>query len=325
LSFKCEDLVYDISVSESLEQLTAKLLDSYAELGGINHQDGVNLPDKQTVKEITQQLLYLLFPGFFRKNHLTNEDFALDTQQRLQEVCTSLSHEITKSLEYAPPHGLKACGYAAAAQEITCKLMTQLPQIREVLSTDVQAALDGDPAASSMEEIILAYPGLEAIAVQRVAHVLYKLEVSLIPRMMTEWAHARTGIDIHAGASIGSSFFIDHGTGVVFGETCIIGNHVKIYHGVTLGARSTSGGQQLRHVKRHPTIEDHVTIYHGATILGEETVIGKGSTIGGNVFLLHSVPERSLVYYEEGAVLVKSKPQPGTVPPIEEESFIYMI
>jgi serine O-acetyltransferase len=294
-------------VPESLDQLTAKLLDSYAEVGGINHQDGVNLPDKQTVNVITRQLLQILFPGFFNKNHLSGDEFVVATRELLADLCQHLGSEVEKSLEYSPASGLKVCDYGKAAEEITCKLMNRLPQIREVLSTDVQAALDGDPAASSMEEIILAYPGLEAIAVQRVAHELMQLGVVLIPRMMTEWAHARTGIDIHPGATIGSSFFIDHGTGVVIGETCVIGDCVKIYHGVTLGARSTSGGQQLRHIKRHPTIEDGVTIYPGATILGGETVIGKGSTIGGNVFLLHSVPERSLVYYEEGAVLVKSK------------------
>jgi serine O-acetyltransferase len=312
-------------VSESLDQLTAKLLDSYAEVGGINHQEGVNLPDKQTVKIITRQLLELLFPGFFNKNHLSGEEFARATRDMLAEVCRNLGQEVAKSLEYAPPPGLEAEDYSAAAQSITCNLMNRLPQIREILSTDVQAALDGDPAASSMEEIILAYPGLEAIAVQRVAHELHQLGVALIPRMMTEWAHARTGIDIHPGAQIGASFFIDHGTGVVIGETCVIGNQVKIYHGVTLGARSTSGGQQLRHVKRHPTIEDAVMIYPGATILGGETVIGKGSTIGGNVFLLHSVPARSLVYYEEGAVLVKPKNLNGTAGSVNDEMFMYMI
>ncbi|NJK92879.1 MAG: serine acetyltransferase [Blastochloris sp.] len=300
-------------MSDSLDQLTAKLLDSYAEVGGINHQEGVNLPDKQTVEALTRQLLHLLFPGFFTKNNLSGDLFEKATRTLLEEVCGNLEREVVKSLEYAPPPGLKVCDYSETAREKTCQLMQCLPRIRETLSTDVQAALDGDPAAASMEEIILAYPGLEAIAVQRVAHELHQLGVALIPRMMTEWAHARTGIDIHPGARIGSSFFIDHGTGVVIGETCVIGNQVKIYHGVTLGARSTSGGQQLRHAKRHPTIEDQVTIYPGATILGGETVIGRGSTIGGNVFLLHSVPERSLVYYEEGAVLVKSKSELGRV------------
>jgi len=312
-------------VSESLDQLTSKLLDSYAEVGGINHQEGVNLPDKQTVNIITRQLLELLFPGFFNKNNLSGEDFARATRGLLGDVCQNLGQEVAKSLEYAPPQGLAVKNYSQAASDITCKLMNYLPRIREVLSKDVQAALDGDPAASSMEEIILAYPGLEAIAVQRLAHELSGLGVALIPRMMTEWVHARTGIDIHPGAKIGESFFIDHGTGVVIGETCVIGDQVKIYHGVTLGARSTSGGQQLRQIKRHPTIEDGVTIYPGATILGGETTIGKGSTIGGNVFLLHSVPERSLVYYEEGAVLVKPKNQSGVGGADGGQMFNYVI
>lgn len=310
---------------DSLEQLTSQLLDSYAEVGGINHQDGVNLPDKQTIEEIAQQFLYLLFPGFFNKADTAGSDIAQSTQKRLHAICQNLGNQITRSLEYAPPPGLCLSDFRAKAEEITCQLMSKLPEVRAVLSTDVQAALDGDPAAASMEEIILAYPGLEAIAIQRVAHELHKLGIALIPRMLTEWAHTRTGIDIHPGATIGKSFFIDHGTGVVIGETCIIGDRVKIYHSVTLGARSTSGGQELRHIKRHPTIENQVTIYPGATILGGETVIGKGSTIGGNVFLLHSVAERSLVYYEEGAVLIKPKTSAGNAFNPKEDSFIYMI
>jgi serine O-acetyltransferase len=164
-----------------------------------------------------------------------------------------------------------------------------LPCIRELLQTDTEAAFNGDPAALSKEEIIVAYPFIEAIAVQRLAHQLYRKGVALIPRIMSEWAHSRTGMDLHPGAQIGTHFFIDHGTGTVVGETAVIGNHVKMYHGVTLGARSTSGGQQLRGKTRHPTIEDRVTIYPGATILGGETVIGAGSTIGGNVFIMDSV------------------------------------
>ncbi|HBU59778.1 MAG TPA: serine acetyltransferase, partial [Verrucomicrobiales bacterium] len=176
--------------------------------------------------------------------------------------------------------------------------LSQLPALREILTTDVDAAFDGDPAAKSKEEIIVSYPFIEAISVQRMAHVLYKFEIALLPRIMTEWAHARTGMDLHPGAKIGDHFFIDHGTGCVIGETCEIGNHVKLYHGVTIGARSTSEGQQLAGVKRHPTIEDHVTIYPGATILGGETIIGAHSTIGGNVFIMDSVSPHSLVIYD---------------------------
>ena len=162
----------------------------------------------------------------------------------------------------------------------------------------MQAAFDGDPAASSKDEVLVAYPFVEAIAVQRLAHQLFLKEVPLIPRIMAEWAHARTGMELHPGAKIGPYFFVDHCTGTVVGETCVIGNHVKMYHGVTLGAKSTAGGQQLRGKKRHPTIEDRVTIYPGATILGGDTVIGAGSTIGGNVFIMESVQPNSLVIYD---------------------------
>jgi len=193
------------------------------------------------------------------------------------------------------------------AKEITDELLRSLPRLREVLKTDVDAAFNGDPAALSQEEIIVAYPFVEAIAVQRVAHELYQKQVALIPRIMTEWAHSRTGMELHPGARIGTHFFVDHCTGTVVGETCLIGNHVKIYHGVTLGAKSTSDVEQLRGRKRHPTIEDRVTIYPGATILGGETVIGEGSTIGGNVFLTSSVPPKYLVVFEGVTMKVRNK------------------
>ncbi|HEY5234083.1 MAG TPA: serine O-acetyltransferase EpsC, partial [Verrucomicrobiae bacterium] len=184
------------------------------------------------------------------------------------------------------------------AHKLTMEFLGKLPDIREILQTDVQAAFDGDPAAASKEEIIVSYPFIEAIVVQRLAHELYLKNVALIPRIMSEWAHARTGMDLHPGAKIGTHFFVDHCTGTVVGETSVIGNHVKMYHGVTLGAKSTAGGQALRGKKRHPTIEDRVTIYPGATILGGDTVIGAGSTIGGNVFVMDSVKPNSLVIYD---------------------------
>ncbi len=189
-------------------------------------------------------------------------------------------------------------------------LFEEIPSIRALLQTDVEAAYEGDPAARTRDEIILSYPFLEAVAIQRVAHLLYRSDIPLIPRMMTEWAHAQTGIDIHPGASIGSHFFIDHGTGVVIGETCRIGARVKLYHGVTLGARSFAkdeSGRIKKGGKRHPDVEDGVTIYPNATVLGGETVIGRNSTIGGNVFLMHSVPPECLVYYEEAEVRVVAK------------------
>ncbi|MDR2608196.1 MAG: serine acetyltransferase, partial [Treponema sp.] len=181
------------------------------------------------------------------------------------------------------------------AEELSFAFLSRLPEVREYLASDVSAAFDGDPAAYSLDEIISSYPGIYAITVYRLAHVLYELRVPLIPRIMTEHAHSVTGIDIHPGAVIGHHFFIDHGTGIVVGETTIIGNHVKIYQGVTLGALSTRGGQVLKDVKRHPSIEDHVTIYSGASILGGTTVIGEGVVIGSNAFVTKSVPEKTKV------------------------------
>jgi serine O-acetyltransferase len=198
-----------------------------------------------------------------------------------------LNVEVRRSLRLRDGNG----NHHEEAMKLVCDFLVRLPTVRELLQTDVKAAFEGDPAARSSEEIILAYPGLEAIAIQRSAHLLYKAGVPLLPRMMTEWAHGRTGIDIHPGAEIGAHFFIDHGTGVVIGETCSIGEYVKLYQGVGLVARSLSAGQALAGVKRHPTIEDHVTIYAGATIVGGDTIIGARSTIGANVFLMESVAQ----------------------------------
>jgi serine O-acetyltransferase len=209
------------------------------------------------------------------------------TNEIVASVRQRLCVEVRRSLRLKTGNG--AHDNAAEANELVCHFLRQLPEVRTLLKTDVQAAFDGDPAAQSVEEIILAYPGLEAIAVQRIAHRLYQAEVPLLPRMMTEWAHGRTGIDIHPGAKIGTHFFIDHGTGVVIGETCEIGQHVKLYQGVGLVARSLAAGQGLKGKKRHPTIEDRVTIYAGATIVGGDTIIGARSTIGANVFLMESV------------------------------------
>src|SRR5437016_7024985 len=191
--------------------------------------------------------------------------------------------------------------------ELTDQLILSYARVREILRTDAEAAYNGDPAALSQEEIIVAYPFMEAIGVQRLAHELFKQRVPLIPRIMTEWAHSRTGMDLHPGARIGSHFFVDHCTGTVVGETTTIGNHVKMYQGVGLVARSLTGGQMLRGQKRHPTIEDHVTIYAGATIMGGDTVVGEGTTIGANVFLTYSVPANSLVIYEDVQVKVLNK------------------
>lgn len=291
----------------TVTQLTNQLLASYARAGGINHLDGKNLPSKTAVCGITVDLLRLLFPGFFHDTVLHSSELKVETAALMDSVLGRFEDEVYKSLEYHPPEGLPKKELRPRAQQITEEFLSGLPQIRELLQTDAEAAFNGDPAALSKEEVIVAYPFIEAVAVHRLAHELYKKDLPLIPRIMSEWAHSRTGMDIHPGARIGSHFFVDHGTGTVIGETTEIGNHVKMYQGVGLVARSLSGGQQLRGKKRHPTIQDRVTIYAGATIIGGDTVIGEGSTIGANVFLAHSVPPNSIVVPEEVKVKVISK------------------
>jgi serine O-acetyltransferase len=274
--------------------------------------DGKNLPSKRAVTAITQDLLRMLFPGFFDEQPVHSSEIKAVTADLLDSVLGKLEDEIRKSLEYLPPAGLAKSRVTATAHELTLHFLGSLPGIREILQTDVEAAFKGDPAAASQEEIIVSYPFVEAIAVQRLAHALYTAGVALIPRIMTEWAHLRSGMDLHPGAKIGSYFFVDHCTGTVVGETAVIGNHVKMYHGVTLGAKSTSGGQSLRGKKRHPTIEDRVTIYPGATILGGDTIIGAGSTVGGNVFIMDSVAPNSLVVYDGLDMRVLSKADKNT-------------
>ncbi len=292
----------------TVTQLTEQMIASYARVGGINRLDETNLPSKSAITLITEDLLRLLFPGFFTENPIHSYEIKMETANLMDAVKGRLEDEIYKSRIYSKKDPKNA---RADANRIALEFLSRLPDVRELLQTDTEAAFNGDPAALSKEEVIVAYPFVEAIAVQRVAHELYKLDVALIPRIMTEWAHTRTGIDIHPGAKIGSHFFIDHGTGTVIGETCEIGNRVKMYHNVSLVARSLAAGQALKGVKRHPTIEDNVTIYAGATIIGGETVVGADSTIGANVFLMQSVPPQSLVIYEEVNVKIMSKKEKG--------------
>jgi len=294
-------------VSVSVTELTDKLLASYAQVGGINHLDGKNLPSKSRIGAITVDLLRLLFPGFFSDQQIHSSELKIETATLVDSVMDRLLGEVEKSLEYAPPDGVEPDHIASLAREETHRLIGALPGVRELLQTDVDAAFNGDPAALSREEVIVSYPFIETIAVQRLAHQLYQNHVPLIPRIMTEWAHSRTGMDLHPGARIGTHFFIDHGTGTVIGESSVIGNHVKMYQGVSLIGRSLAGGQALRGKRRHPTLEDHVTIYAGATIMGGDTVVGTHSTIGANVFLTHSVPPHSLVISEDLKVKVMDK------------------
>ena len=284
-----------------------ELLRTYGETGGINYLDAAaTLPSRLAIESACTELMSLMFPGFRSEALVSSEDLAETTRARVRNLQARLKKEICRSLGKIPSDEKTE----RRADEILRYFLSKLPEVRKMLWTDIDAAYEGDPAAQSYEEIILAYPALEAIAIQRMAHELYSKELPLIPRIMTEWAHSRTGIDIHPGAKIGSHFFIDHGTGVVIGETCEIGSRVKLYHGVTLGARSfqkNEHGKIKKGGKRHPKVEDDVTIYPNSTVLGGETVIGARSTIGGNVFLVQSVPPDSLVYYEEKQLQIVPK------------------
>jgi len=295
-------------MDKALNKVVQEILASYESVGGLNNTDGLNLPSKRFVSGICDDFLQILFPGFHDEEPVHKSSLPVLTRHRVQSVADRLEEQICKSLRIDEPE----CP-ASRAAAIVVTFFEALPALRELLGTDIEAAFAGDPAALNREEIILSYPFLEAIAIQRLAHALYQAEVPMIPRMMTEWAHARTGIDIHPGARIGSHFFIDHGTGVVVGETSVIGSHVKMYQGVALIGRSLSGGQMLKGVRRHPTIEDNVTIYAGATIMGADTIIGAGSTVGANVFLTHSVPAKSLVFYEEKQLRILDKTKRHTV------------
>lgn len=281
------------------------LLESYALGGGINHLDGANLPSQDRVTELARDLMHLLFPGFFEDTGLTQAEAPVWLDKLLEKIDSRLVIEVEKCLRFAKDSDPKA-----NATRLTTQFLSTLPEVRRLVQTDVAAAYSGDPAARSTDEIILAYPCVLAISLQRLAHVLYALQVPLLPRMLTEYGHERTGIDIHPGAHIGSHFFIDHGTGVVIGETATIGTHVKIYQGVTLGAKSfeTDGkNNPVKGVKRHPDIEDHVTIYAHATILGGDTRIGAHSVIGANVWVRDSIPPHSVAYYKETSLVVRPR------------------
>lgn len=269
----------------------------------LQHFNRVNLPSREKVERAIDLLRQLAFPGYFAQYALTTDSadaHIADVANELQQV---LFEQVRCCLRYrenlSDDQRTGKCEECETeAHKIVSAFFARIPEVRELLAADVQAAFDGDPAAQNTDETIFSYPGLLAISVQRFAHELFKLNVPLMPRIMTEWAHARTGIDIHPGATLGRGLMIDHGTGVVIGETTIIGANVKIYQGVTLGALAPGFGQLLRGQKRHPTIEDEVTIYAGATILGGETIIGKGTTIGGNLFITRSVPPLHVVTAE---------------------------
>ena len=276
---------------KTLRKLVQDVVATYGDARGVHHLEGLPLPDRAAILAAVANLRFVVFPGYTDPRTVSrgNVDYVIgDLINRSYET---LTREIEVAYRYrCRVQRCEDCNCARMAARATRRLLRALPRIRERLKTDVAAHYHGDPAAESYDEIILAYPGIQAIALHRIAHELYLAKVPLVPRIISEHAHSRTGIDIHPGAKIGDYFFIDHGTGVVIGETTRIGDNVKIYMGVTLGALAPAKGQSLRGVKRHPTIRDDVTIYAGATILGGKTVIGRGSTINGNVFLTQSVP-----------------------------------
>lgn len=285
----------------SLRDITARLVQSYHEIGGINRLDCASLPSKRAIAAFCEELLQVLFPGYHDEEPVPADELEMITSERIADLTETLETQIAKVLRLRDDAAEPTDGWRTEARKLACRVLHALPLLREMLRTDVEAAYEGDPAAKNFDEIILAYPCIETIAIQRCAHVLYTEGIPLIPRIMTEWAHSRTGIDIHPGARIGTHFFIDHGTGVVIGETCVIGDRVKLYHGVTLGARNFPKDTQGRIVKgnkRHPNVENGVVIYPNATVLGGKTTIGEGSTIGANVFLRESVPAHSFVSTE---------------------------
>ena len=295
-------------IETQIQGIISDILEDYRQDRPIDRQDRFNQPDKDIIIDILEKLLKIVFPGHLKDR--TYRVYSNDHQLSLliEDVAFNLNRQIEIALKYdTEAGGVSEEKLAEMAQEKTLTFLRRLPEVRAYLDTDLQAALDGDPAATCYDEIIFAYPGLYAISVSRLAHELFLLGVPIVPRIMTEHAHSRTGIDIHPGATIGRYFFIDHGTGIVIGETTVIGEHVKIYQGVTLGALSTRGGQSLRGVKRHPNIEDNVTIYSGASILGGETTIGRGAVIGGNAFITKSVGANTSVSVKNQELVFNQK------------------
>ena len=273
-------------IEQQIEGIVDGILEDYRHGRDIDKLDPFQHPDKGVVIDMIGKLLRIVYPGFYRDRSYRMYNAKHNLSMLIEDVMYNLNKQIAIVLRTT----MEENQAQEQAQQLSLEFFRAIPAVRAVAQTDVEAFYNGDPAAFSMEEIIFCYPGLFAITVYRLAHVLYSLGVPMLPRMMTEHAHSITGIDINPGATIGKHFFIDHGTGIVVGETTVIGDHVKIYQGVTLGALTTRGGQSLRGKKRHPTIEDNVTIYAGASILGGGTVIGRDSVIGSNVFITHSIP-----------------------------------
>lgn len=312
-------------IEKELHGIIDTILADYRTDRTIDRMDLFNRPDKKTVIDILGKLIRIVFPGYFKDETYRVYSIENNLTMVMEDVAYLLNKQIVVALKYDDGALLSEGACEAKAEEIVLAFMRQIPEIRAYIELDVRATFDGDPAAANEAEVIYSYPGLFAITVHRLAHALYKLRVPIIPRIMSEYAHSETGVDIHPGATIGKYFFIDHATGIVIGETTVIGEHVKIYQGVTLGALSTRGGQSLRGKRRHPTIEDHVTIYSGASILGGDTVIGAGATIGGNVFITKSVAPGTQISVKNQELRIDQKGKSVEKVDIEDDSWFYVI
>ena len=294
-------------IDAQFDELVSKISSNYeAEEIFVTKPFG-HFPNRDAIISIIKDVRSLVFPGYYAGEALKGVGAENYVAEQIMRIRNALRTQVHEAVLFRDAAALPAADIEAKTDAVVDAFMAELPHIQELLFKDVQAAFDGDPAAQSKQEIILAYPGLFAIFVYRIAHILYGHKVPLIPRLMTEYAHSKTGVDINAGATIGEYFFIDHATGVVIGETTTIGSHVKIYQGVTLGALSTRKGQQLAGVKRHPTIEDDVTIYSNASVLGGQTVVGKGAIIAGSAFVTESVPAYARVSLKNQEVVVRTR------------------
>ena len=315
-------------IQSKITSLTGKLMDDYGKGRVIDEIKMFAYPDKNIIIDILEKLRIVIYPGYYRNRNYRTYTVKNNISILLEDIIYNLLKQTAIVLKYAPEYrDADDDTIADESERITFEFLDKIPKIREYIETDIQAFYDGDPAAYNKDEIICTYPGLYAISTARIAHELFLLGVPLIPRIMTEHAHSLTGIDIHPGTTIGKYFFIDHGTGIVIGETTVIGNNVKVYQGVTLGALSTRGGQNLRGKKRHPTIHDNVTIYSGASILGGDTVIGKNVVIGGNAFITSSIPEGARVSVKSQELMYNyDSKHPVERKEIElDETWFYMI
>ena len=315
-------------IQSRISDITQMLMDDYTKGRVIDEIKNFDYPDKRIIVDILEKLKIVIYPGYYRNSSFRTYTVRSNISILLEDIIYNLIKQVSIVLKYAPAYReADSDSINEASKRITFAFLEKIPMIREYIETDIDAAYDGDPAAYNKDEIICSYPGLFAIFTNRIAHELFLLGVPLIPRIMTEHAHSLTGIDIHPGTTIGKYFFIDHGTGIVIGETTVIGDNVKIYQGVTLGALSTRGGQSLRGKKRHPTICDNVTIYSGASILGGETVVGKGVVVGGNAFITTSIPEGAKVSVKSQELTYNySSSKPVERKEIElDEAWYYMI